>query len=50
MGIKENIVFMEVDRDKISRIMGLDICICTSAKTNEIALGLLEEIGMPFRK
>jgi large subunit ribosomal protein L5 len=50
MGIKENIVFMEVDRDKVSKIMGLDICICTSAKTNEMALGLLEEIGMPFRK
>ena len=50
MGIKENIVFMEIDRDKISKILGLNICICTSAETNEMALGLLEEIGMPFRK
>lgn len=50
MGITENIVFMEIDRDKISKILGLDICICTTAKTNEMALGLLEEIGMPFRK
>ena len=50
MGIKENIVFMEIDRDKVSKILGLNICICTSAKTNEMALGLLEEIGMPFRK
>lgn len=50
LGIAENIVFMEVDRDKISKIMGLDICICTSASNNELALGLLEEIGMPFRK
>ena len=50
MGIKENIVFMEIDRDKISKILGLNICICTSAKTNEMAFGLLEEIGMPFRK
>ncbi len=50
IGIKENIVFMEINRDKISKIMGLNICICTSAKNNETALGLLEEIGMPFRK
>lgn len=50
MGISEDIVFMEINRDKISRIMGLDICICTSAENNEMALGLLEEIGMPFRK
>ncbi len=50
MGVKELIIFMEVDRDKISKIQGLDISICTSAKNNELALGLLEEIGMPFRK
>lgn len=50
LGIAENIVFMEVDRDKISRITGLDICICTSTHDNEMALGLLEEIGMPFKK
>ena len=50
LGITENIVFMEIDRDKISRITGLDVCICTSAKTNDAALSLLEEIGMPFKK
>jgi large subunit ribosomal protein L5 len=50
LGITENIVFMEIDRDKISKIMGMDICICTSAKNDEWALGLLEEMGMPFRK
>ncbi len=50
MGITENIVFMEIDRDKISRIMGLDVCICTTAEKDEWALGLLEEIGMPFKK
>ncbi len=50
LGIKEQIVFMEVDRDKISRISGMDICICTTAQTDELALGLLEEMGMPFRK
>jgi len=50
LGITENIVFMEIDRDKISRIMGMDICICTNTPHDEWALGLLEEIGMPFRK
>jgi large subunit ribosomal protein L5 len=50
LGITENIVFMEIDRDKISRIMGLDITICTSTDSDEFALGLLEELGMPFKK
>lgn len=50
MGITENIVFMEIDRDKVSKIQGLDICICTSASDNKLSLGLLEELGMPFRK
>lgn len=50
LGIKEQIVFLEIDRDKVSRVTGMDICICTSAKTNEEALALLEEMGMPFRK
>jgi large subunit ribosomal protein L5 len=50
LGIKEQVVFMEVDRDKITRVSGMDICICTTAKTDEMALGLLEEMGMPFRK
>lgn len=50
LGIKEQIVFMEVDRDKISRISGMDICICTTAQTDDLAVGLLEEMGMPFRK
>lgn len=50
MGVKENIIFMEIDRDKISRISGLDICICTTSRTDDVALGLLEEMGMPLRK
>jgi large subunit ribosomal protein L5 len=50
LGIKEQIVFVEIDRDKISSINGFDICICTTAKTDEMALALLEEMGMPFRK
>ena len=50
MGIKEQIVFPEIDRDKVSRVSGMDICICTTAGNDEHCLGLLEEMGMPFRK
>lgn len=50
MGIKENIVFMEIDQDKVSKILGLNVCICTSTEDDKLALGLLEEIGMPFKK
>jgi large subunit ribosomal protein L5 len=50
MGIKEQVVFLEIDRDKVSRVHGMDITICTSAKNNEEGLSLLEEMGMPFRK
>jgi len=50
LGIKEQIVFAEIDRDKITNITGMDICICTTAKTDEHGLGLLEDLGMPFRK
>ncbi len=50
MGVKEQIVFLEIDRDKISKISGMDICIATTAASNEEGLALLEELGMPFRK
>jgi large subunit ribosomal protein L5 len=50
IGIKEQIVFLEIDRDKVSRVSGMDITICTSAKDNVGGLALLEELGMPFRK
>ena len=49
-GIQENIVFMEVDRDKIANILGLQITICTTAGSNDSARVLLEKFGMPFRK
>lgn len=50
LGIKEQIVFLEIDRDKVSKITGMDISICTTAETNEEGLALLQEMGMPFRK
>jgi len=49
-GITENIVFMEVDRDKIANILGLQITICTNAGNSDSARLLLEKFGMPFRK
>ncbi|TNK84844.1 50S ribosomal protein L5 [Mycoplasmopsis pullorum] len=50
LGIKEEIIFPEIEFDKIRRIKGLDVLIVTSANTNEEAKSLLELIGMPFEK
>ncbi|GGI83493.1 50S ribosomal protein L5 [Legionella impletisoli] len=49
MGIQEQIVFPEIDFDKIDTIRGLDICITTSAKTNEEGRALLEAFNLPLR-
>lgn len=50
MGLSEQIVFAEIDYDKIDKIRGLDICITTSAKTNEEGLTLLKALDFPFRE
>ena len=50
MGLKEQIVFPEIDYDKVDEVRGLDIVICTSAKTNEEAKALLAGFDMPFPK
>lgn len=50
MGLKEQLVFPEIDYDKTDQIRGLDIAIITSAKTNEEAKALLSCFGMPFQK
>jgi len=50
MGIKEQIIFPEIDYDKIDKIKGLNIVIATSAKTDEEGRFLLRSLGMPFRK
>lgn len=50
LGITEQIIFPEIDIDKVNKITGLDITFVTSAQTNEEAFELLKEIGMPFRK
>lgn len=49
MGLQEQIVFPEIDYDKIDGIRGLDICITTSAKTNEEAKALLEAFNLPLK-
>ncbi|NOR34924.1 MAG: 50S ribosomal protein L5, partial [Bacteroidales bacterium] len=50
MGITEQIIFPEIDIDKINKIMGLEITFVTSAKTDEECLALLKEFGIPFKK
>lgn len=49
MGVTEQIVFPEIDYDKIDKIRGMDICITTTASTNEEALALLKAFKFPFR-
>ncbi len=50
LGVTEQIIFPEVDIDKVNKITGLDITFVTTAGTNEEAYELLKELGMPFRK
>lgn len=50
IGIKEQIIFPEIDFDKISHLRGMDVVIVTSAKTDKESYRLLKELGMPFRK
>ncbi len=49
LGVREQVVFPEIDYDKVERIHGMDITICTSAERDDEALALLREMGMPFR-
>jgi len=50
LGITEQIIFPEIDIDKINKIMGLEITFVTSAKTDEEGFALLKEFGVPFKK
>ena len=49
MGMKEHIVFPEIDYDKIDQVWGMDIIVCTTAPNDEQAKALLAEFGFPFR-
>lgn len=50
LGVKEQLIFPEIDYDKVSKIRGMDIVIVTSAKSDEEAYSLLEALGMPFKR
>ncbi len=49
LGIREQIIFPEIDYDKVDKIRGMDITICTTAKTDEEGRALLKHFNMPFR-
>ena len=49
MGVTEQIIFPEIDIDKVNRITGMDITFVTTAQTNEEAFELLKEMGLPFK-
>ena len=49
MGIKEHVIFPEINFDKVDKMRGMDIIICTSAKNNNDALELLKSFNMPFK-
>ena len=48
LGIKEPLIFTEIEYDKVDKIRGMDICICTTATTDEEAKELLTQLGAPF--
>jgi large subunit ribosomal protein L5 len=50
MGIKEHIVFPEIDYDKVEQIWGMDIIVCTTAETDDEARALLKQFNFPFRQ
>lgn len=50
LGVKEQIIFPEIDIDKVNNISGMDITFVTTAETNEESKALLKEFGMPFQK
>ena len=50
LGLKEHIVFPEIDYDKVDKVRGMDIIVCTTARTDAEARALLDEFNFPFRK
>ena len=50
LGVREQIIFPEIDFDKVNRTRGMDVVIVTTANTNEEAKSLLTKMGMPFKK
>jgi large subunit ribosomal protein L5 len=50
LGVKEQLIFPEIDYDAVLQVIGMDIVFVTTAKTNEEGLALLSAFGLPFRK
>ena len=50
LGIKEQLIFPEIEYDKIDKIRGMDVVICTTAHTDEEARALLQQVGAPFAR
>lgn len=50
LGLKEQIIFPEIDYDKVDKVRGMDITICTTAKNDDAGRALLKHFSMPFRK
>merc|ERR1712070_1195533 len=49
LGLKEQLIFPEISYDDVTQLRGFDVCIVTSAKTDEEAYGLLKQLGLPLR-
>jgi large subunit ribosomal protein L5 len=50
MGVKEQIIFPEIDYDKVDKLRGMDITVTTTARTNEEGRALMSALGFPFKK
>ena len=50
LGVEEQIIFPEIDYDKVDKIRGMNITLVTTAENDEVAYKMLDELGMPFRK
>ena len=50
LGVKEQLIFPEIEYDKIDKIRGMDIVVCTTAKTDEEGRALLQQVGAPFAR
>jgi large subunit ribosomal protein L5 len=50
LGVREQIIFPEIEYDKVDKVRGMDITICTTANTNDEGRALLKQFSMPFRK
>jgi len=50
LGLREQLIFPEIDYDKVARVRGMNVSIVSTAKTDEEAMSLLRELGMPFSR